>query len=329
MTALAPSLAAFLREHLPRDRRASPHTCEAYAYSFQLLVTFAAHRLGTRPCQLEIEQLDVPIILAFLEHIELERANTARSRNARLAAIKSFFRFLEYRLPPCLDQALRVHAIPMKKIDQGLVASLTRAEIQALLNAPDPCTLSGTRDRAMLHLAFAAGLRVSELVELTVDQFDARAPASIHVMGKGRRERVLPLWRETTATVKAWLAVRPQGLDITLFLNGAGRAMTRAGFEYILAKHAETAATAQPSIARKKVSPHVLRHSCAMHMLQATHDIRKVALWLGHASLQSTEGYLRADPTEKLEALNATSAPNLRAGRFRPPDKLLAMLSGR
>ncbi len=326
MTALVPSLAAFLREHLPRDRRASPHTCEAYAYSFQLLVTFAAQRLGTKPCQLEVEHLDVPMILAFLEHIELERANTARSRNARLAAIKSFFRVLEYRLPACLDQALRVHAIPMKKFDQGLVAALTRVE---MLNAPDPRTLSGTRDRAMLHLAFAAGLRVSELVGLRVDQFDARAPASIHVMGKGRRERVLPLWRETTAAVKAWLAVRPQGLDTVLFLNGAGRAMTRSGFEYILAKHAETAEIAQPSIAGKKVSPHVLRHSCAMHMLQATHDIRKVALWLGHASLQSTEAYLRADPTEKLEALNATSAPNLRAGRFRPPDKLLAMLSGR
>lgn len=148
-------------------------------------------------------------------------------------------------------------------------------------------------------------------------------------MGKGRRERVLPLWRETTAAVKAWLAVRPQDLDIALFLSGAGRSMTRSGFEYILAKHAETAAITQPSIAGKKVSPHVLRHSCAMHMLQATHDIRKVALWLGHASLQSTEAYLRADPTEKLEALNVTSAPNLRAGRFRPSDKLLAMLSGR
>jgi integrase/recombinase XerD len=329
MTALAPSLATFLREHLPRERRASPHTCEAYAYSFQLLVTFAAQQLATRPHRLEVEQLDVPMILAFLEYIEQERGNTARSRNARLAAIKSFFRFLEYRLPACLDQALRVHAIPMKKIDQGLVASLTQAEIQALLHAPDPRTLSGTRDRAMLHLAFAAGLRVSELVGLRVDQFDARAPASIHVMGKGRRERVLPLWRETTAAVKAWLAVRPQGLDIALFLSGAGRAMTRSGFEYILAKHSETAAAVQPSIIGKKVSPHVLRHSCAMHMLRATHDIRKVALWLGHASLQSTEAYLRADPSEKLEALNVTSAPNLKAGRFRPPDKLLAMLSGR
>jgi integrase/recombinase XerD len=197
------------------------------------------------------------------------------------------------------------------------------------MDAPDPRTLSGTRDRAMLHLAFAAGLRVSELVGLRVDQFDARAPASIHVMGKGRRERVLPLWRETTATIRAWLAVRPQGLDTALFLNGSGRAMTRSGFEYILAKHVETAAAIRPSIIGKKVSPHVLRHSCAMHTLQATHDIRKVALWLGHASLQSTEVYLRADPTEKLEALNATSALNLRAGRFRPPDKLLAMLSGR
>lgn len=329
MTALAPPLAVFLREHLPRERRASPHTCEAYAYSFQLLVTFAARRLGTQPSRLEIEQLDVPMILAFLEYVEQERGNSARSRNARLAAIKSFFHFLEYRLPACLDQALRVHAIPMKKIDQGLVATLTRTEIQALLDAPDPRTLSGTRDRAMLHLAFAAGLRVSELVGLRVDQFDARVPASIHVMGKGRRERVLPLWRETTAVIRAWLAVRPKGLDTALFLNGAGRVMTRSGFEYILTKHAEKAAAAQRSIIGKKVSPHVLRHSCAMHMLQATHDIRKVALWLGHASLQSTEAYLRADPSEKLEALSAASAPNLKPGRFRPPDKLLAMLNGR
>src|SRR5690606_15466907 len=160
MTALAPPLAAFLREHLPRERRASPHTCEAYAFSFQLLVTFAARHLGTRPSRLEIEQLDVPMILAFLEYVEQERGNSARSRNARLAAIKSFFHFLEYRLPACLDQALRVHAIPMKKIDQGLVATLTRAEIQALLDAPDPRTSSGIRDRAMLHvdLHFNLGL---------------------------------------------------------------------------------------------------------------------------------------------------------------------------
>jgi integrase/recombinase XerD len=170
MTALAPHLARFLREHLPCDQRASPHTCDAYAYSFQMLVAFAARRLRMRPSQLEIEQLDVPLILAFLEHIERDRGNKARSRNARLAAVRSFFRFLEYRVPACLDQALRVRAIPMKKTDEALVASLTRSEIQVLLDAPDPRSILGTRDRAMLHLAFAAGLRVSELVGLRVAQ---------------------------------------------------------------------------------------------------------------------------------------------------------------
>jgi integrase/recombinase XerD len=326
MTALAPHLSTFLREHLPRDQRASPHTCDAYAYSFQLLVTFASQRLRTKPSRLEVEQVDVPLILAFLEHIELDRGNTARTRNARLAALRSFFRFLEYRVPACLDQALRVRAIPMKKTDEALVASLTRAEIQALLDTPNPRIASGVRDRAMLHLAFAAGLRVSELVGIRVDQLDAQTPASVHIIGKGRRERVLPLWKETVIALRSWLAARPDASDPALFLNAAGCMMTRSGFEYILAKHVATAARTQPSIAGKRVTPHVLRHSCAMHTLQATRDVRKVALWLGHANLQSTEAYLRADPTEKLEALGAMHAPYLKPGRFRPPDKLLAML---
>ena len=313
-------------KHLPRERQASPHTCEAYAYSFQLLVGFAARRLEVKPCQLELEQLDASLILAFLEHLESERRNSARSRNARLAAVHSFFRFLEYRLAACLDQSRRIHAIPMKKTDEALIAHLTRDELQALLDAPDPRTASGARDRAMLHLAFAAGLRVSELVNVRVDQFDGRAPPSIHVMGKGRRERVLPLWKETAAALKAWLAIRPQDGEHELFLNAAGRAMTRSGFGYILARHAAAAARRQPSLAAKRVTPHVLRHTCAMHTLQATRDVRKVSLWLGHASLQSTEIYLRADPTEKLEALAAMAPPSLQRGRFRAPDKLLAML---
>lgn len=326
MTALAPQLEAFLREHLPRDQRASPHTCDTYAYSFQLLVLFAARRLGIPPHRLELEQLDVPLILAFLDHLERDRGNTARSRNARLAALKSFFRFLEYRLPVCLNQALQVRAIPAKKVDDVLIRSLTRSEMQALLDAPNPRLASGVRDRAMLHLAFAAGLRVSELVGLQLSQFDTRAPASIYVMGKGRRERVLPLWKVTTHALHAWLAIRPQSVDPTLFLNNAGRGMTRAGFEYILAKHVAVATRTEPSISTKRISPHVLRHCCAMHTLEATRDIRKVALWLGHASLQSTEMYLRADPLEKLTALGAMQAPSLTPGHFRPPDKLLAML---
>lgn len=329
MTMLAPQLTAFLREHLPRERRASIHTCDAYAYSFQLFVTFAAHRLRKRPCLLQVEDLDVPTILAFLEHVEQNRGNKARSRNARLAAVKSFFRYLEHREPAVLDQALRVHAIPMKKVDEALVSSLTRLEVQALLDAPDRRTVSGIRDRAMLHLAFAGGLRVSELVGLDFGRFDGRTPASIHVMGKGRRERVLPLWQETAATIRAWLAVRPAGGDTALFLNNAGRAMTRSGFEYILDKHVVEASRRAPSLANKPISPHVLRHSCAMHMLQATRDIRKVALWLGHATLQSTEIYLRADPAEKLEMLGALSPLGLKPGKFRPPDKLIMMLGSR
>jgi integrase/recombinase XerD len=326
MTALAPYLGSFLREHLPKERRASQHTCEAYAQSFQLLLGFAANRLKIKPSQIEIERLDAPLILTFLEHLENKRGNSVRTRNARLAAINSFFRFLEYRVPSCLDQSRRIHAIPMKKTDQALVGYLTRDELQALLDAPDASTVSGIRDRAMLHLAFAAGMRVSELIGLRLDQID-RPLSTVHIIGKGRRERILPLWKETIAAVKAWLKARPASGAQELFLNARAQAMTRSGFEYILAKHVATAARATPSIASKSVSPHVLRHTCAMHTLQATRDVRKVSLWLGHASLQSTEVYLRADPTEKLEALAAMAPPMLKPGHFRAPDKLLAMLS--
>jgi site-specific recombinase XerD len=326
MTSLAPHLSGFLREHLPKERRASQHTCEAYAQSFQLLLGFAANRLKIKPSKIEIERLDAPLILAFLEHLEKKRGNSIRTRNARLAAINSFFRFLEYRVPSCLDQARRIHAIPMKKTDQALVDYLARDELQALLHAPDTSTVSGIRDRAMLHLAFAAGMRVSELVGLRLDQIDRQGLATVHIVGKGRRERVLPLWKETAVAVKAWLKVRPVSTAPELFLNVRGQAMTRSGFEYILAKHVTTASRVAPSVASKRVSPHVLRHTCAMHTLQATRDVRKVSLWLGHASLQSTEVYLRADPTEKLEALNAMTPPTLKPGRFRAPDKLLAML---
>ncbi|MEO5376026.1 MAG: site-specific integrase [Alphaproteobacteria bacterium] len=326
MTALAPHLSSFLREYLPRERGASLQTCEAYATAFQLLASFAAQRLKIKPSQIEVEHLDVSLILAFLEHLEEKRGNSARTRNARLAAIHAFFRYLEYRQISCLDQSRQVHAIPMKKTNQALIDYLTRDELQALLDAPDPRKPSGVRDRAMLHLIYAAGLRVSELVALQVDDLDSRQPSSIRIMGKGRRERVLPLWKETASAIKAWLAIRPDNGRRDLFFNGTGQAMTRFGFEYILAKHVATATSKQPSIAKKHVTPHVLRHTCAMHTLQATGDVRKVSLWLGHASIQSTEIYLRADPTGKLEALTKTAAPTLTRGRFNAPDKLLAML---
>jgi integrase/recombinase XerD len=326
MTPLAPHLTQFLREYLPRQRAMSAQTSDTYAYAFQLLVCFAARRLKTTPSALSIEQLDATLILGFLEHLEKERGNCARTRNSRLAAIKTFFRFLEYRLPSCLEQALRIRAIPVKKTDEVIIGYLNRAEIQALLDAPDPSSRYGLRDRAMLHLGFAGGLRVSELVGLCLADLLLHPQPTVHVMGKGRRERVLPLWRVTATALRDWLKVRGEPKTPALFPNMRGDAMTRSGFEYILDKHVRTASAKQPSLAKKRISPHSLRHSCAMSTLQATGDIRKVALWLGHASTQSTEVYLRADPTEKLEALASLVPPTLRRGQFRPPDKLLAML---
>jgi len=326
MTPLGPHLTVFLREYLPSQREMSVQTSDTYAYAFQLLVCFAAERLKTTPSALSIEQLDPTLVLAFLEHLEKERGNCARTRNSRLAAIKTFFRFLEYRLPTCLDQARRIRAIPVKKTDEVMIGYLNREEIQALLDTPDPSSRHGLRDRAMFHLAYAGGLRVSELVSLSMADLSLHPHPTIHVMGKGRRERVLPLWKETAVALRDWLKVRGEPNSTTLFLNARGEAMTRSGFEYILEKHIRSAGTKQPSLTKKRVSPHRLRHSCAMHTLYATGDIRKVSLWLGHATLQSTEVYLRADPTEKLEAMASLIPPNLRRGHFRPPDKLLAML---
>ena len=284
-------------------------------------------RLRLRPSQIDLVQLDAQLVLEFLSYIEEQRRNTVRTRNARLAAIKSFFRYLEYRAPQCIEQIRQIHAIPMKKTEEALVAFLDRNEMQALLDAPEISTTLGVRDRAMLHLTYACGLRVSELVSLRMDQFDTRAPPSLRVLGKGRRERILPLWKETVSALNAWLRVRRSNDAPEIFLNANGRAMTRAGFEYVIDKYVQIAKGKRPSIATKRVTPHVLRHSCAMHILQATSDVRKVSLWLGHTSIQSTEIYLRADPTEKLDALAMGVPPTLRRGKFQVPDKLMAMLS--
>jgi integrase/recombinase XerD len=235
--------------------------------------------------------------------------------------------FMEYRLPPALEQIRRVLAIPMKRTDSRLVRHLSSPEIQALLDAPEPVDRTGIRDRAMLHLCYAAGLRVSELVGLRLDDLTLQPQPSIIVHGKGRKERCLPLWKTTTTALRAWLAVRGVVLVPELFVNARGEAMSRSGFEYILEKYVCLACQHCPSLATKRVSPHVLRHSCALTVLEATKDIRKVSLWLGHASIQTTEMYTRADPSIRLEALEATAAPCLRSGRFRATDKLIASLT--
>lgn len=325
-TKLAPLITGFLRDYMPRQRGYSPESCETYAFSFKLLFDFAAKRLGTRPSRLTIEDLDAPLIVAFLAHIEQERGNGAATRNLRLAAIKTFMRYVEHRVPSALEQIGRVHAIPVKRHDQKLIRHLTMEEVRAILNAPDLATRSGVRDRAMMHLCFAGGLRVSELVGVLTENLSLQHGASVTIRGKGRKERCLPLWKDTARDLRAWLSVRGAVRVPELFVNAQDEPMTRAGFEYVLDKHVRAAAEACPSLRSRSISPHQLRHSCAVIMLQATHDIRKVALWLGHADIRTTEVYLRMDPSEKLEAVEAVVPPELRRGRFRAPDALIASL---
>ena len=326
MTPIAPHITAFLQQRLPIERRASDNTCESYAYAFKLLFEYASDRLKIAPSQLNLEQIDAPLVVAFLNHLETARRNGPNSRNTRLAAIKSFMHFMEYRVPSALEQIRRILALPVKKTDSRLVKHLTVEEMQSILDAPVPTDWSGIRDRAMLHLCFAGALRVSELTGLRTEDLTFQPHPSVLVHGKGRRERCLPLWKETTSALRAWSAVRGKVLAPELFLNARREPMTRSGFEYILRKHAKTAAARCPSLLTKHVSPHVLRHTCALTVLQATKDIRKVSLWLGHASMQTTEMYTRVDPSVKLEALESIVAPKLRTGRFKATDKLIAAL---
>ncbi|MCI0416047.1 site-specific integrase [bacterium] len=326
MTLIASHITDFLQQRLPLERCASHNTCESYAYAFMLLFEYASECLKISPSELHFEQIDVPLVVNFLRHLETTRKNGANSRNIRLAAIKSFMRYMEYRVPAALEQIRRILAIPAKKTESRLVRHLTVEEMQSILDAPDPTIREGIRDRAMLHLCFAGGLRVSELVGLRVQDVKLQAQASVLLHGKGRKERCLPLWRETESTLRSWLAVRGEICIPELFLNARGEPITRSGFEYILDKHVQAAAKYCPSLLTKRVSPHVLRHTCAITILQATKDLRKVSLWLGHASMQTTEIYTRADPSVKLEALESMIAPKLRSGRFRATDKLIASL---
>jgi integrase/recombinase XerD len=315
MTPIAPHMEAFLRERLPVERGASINTCDSYAYAFQLLLQYASKCLEVRPSELNLEQLDAPLILKFLKYLETTRRNGQNSRNTRLVAIKSFMHFVEYRVPSALEQIRCVLAIPAKKTDTRLVRHLSVEELQSILDEPSPSESDGIRDRAMLHLCFAAALRVSELVGLRFNDVTLQPQASVLIHGKGRRQRCLPLWKETTVALRACLALRPATTSVPeLFLNARGQAMTRAGFEYILHKHVETAKRHCPSLAAKRVSPHVLRHTAALVTLQATKDLRKVSLWLGHANMQTTEIYTRVDPSVKLEVLESIVAPKLRSG---------------
>ena len=261
MTDIAPHITAFLRQRLEMERAVSPHTRDTYAYAFPLLFSFASRKLGVPPSALQLEQLVAPLVLEFLEDLQKTRGNSARTRNARLTAIKSFMHFIEHRVPSALEQVKQVLSIPLKKTDIRLVNHLIAEQCNAILNVPDPTTRMGIRDRTMIHVAVAAGLRVSELVGLRLDDvsFQSRY-VDVHVRGKGRKQRILSLWKEVSDSIQAWMTVRGEARVPELFLNARGNRMTRDGFEYLLAKHAAMASGVCPSLLGKRISPHVLRH---------------------------------------------------------------------
>jgi integrase/recombinase XerD len=308
---IAPHITAFFEQRLPIERRASENTRDSYAYAFQLLLTFASKRVKVAPSQLAVEQIDAPLVLDFLNDLETTRGNGPSSRNIRLAAIKSFMHFLEYRVPSAIEQIRRIFAIPAKKADSRLVRHLTAEEIQALLDAPDPTGRQGIRDRAMLHLCYAGGLRVSELVNLRLDDLKFEPQANVLVHGKGRRQRCLPLWKTTTAALRAWLAVRGTMPVPELFVSARGESLTRSGFEYILRKHIRTAKQHCKSLATKRVSPHVLRHYLPFRIMSRRRSVAFIFRRRARCSGDIEIGFLSSVAGERgvAQLLSSTRKP--------------------
>jgi integrase/recombinase XerD len=326
MTALAPTLQAFFTDRLARQRQASPHTIAAYRDTWRLLLSYAATQAGRQPSVLDLADLDAPLIGKFLDHLERERGNSARTRNARLAAVHSLFRYAALRHPEHAEVIARVLAIPPKRYDKALVTWLTEPELAALLAAPDRSTWAGRRDHALILLAAQTGLRISELTGLTIGDIHLGAGAHVSCTGKGRKQRITPLTTSTAAVLRAWLAGRHGQPAQPLFPNRTGGRLSRDAVEHRLAKHTATAAARCPSLNVKAVTAHTLRHTAAMRLLHAGTDTSVIALWLGHEQAETTQIYLHADLALKERALARIKPPDAKPGRYQPPDKLLAFL---
>jgi len=326
MTALATTVQAFFSDRLIRQRHASPHTLAAYRDTLRLLLVFASAQRNTQPSKLDINDLDAPLVGAFLDHLEHQRANGVRTRNARLAAVRSLFRYAALRHPEhALDHG-GVLAIPPKRFERRLVTFLTEPELDALLAAPDPTTWTGRRDRTLLGLAAQTGLRASELIGLRCADIHLGAGAHVSCLGKGRKLRITPLTSGMVAVLRVWLDERAGQPTDPLFVTRSGTALSRDALEHRLAKYVELAAPTCPSLGLKTVTMHVLRHTAAMRLLRAGIDTSVIALWLGHEQVETTQIYLHADLELKERALAKTTPANTKPGRYRPPDKLLAFL---
>jgi site-specific recombinase XerD len=325
---LAPTLQAYFTERLITQRNASPQTIASYRDTFRLLLAFAAEETGKQPCELDLDDLDAPLIGAFLTHLEQDRGNTARTRNARLAAIHSLYKYAALRHPEHLATIGRVMAIPFKRHQQGEVSYLTLDEVKALLAAPNRNTWLGRRDHTLLLLAIQTGVRVTELATLRNRDVSLSTGAHIKVEGKGRKRRTATLTRETVAVLRQWLKERQGQPEHPLFPTRQGQPLTRYGIGILLSKHAATAATACPSLTNKRVTPHTLRHTNAMLLRAGGVDIATIALWLGHESIKTTYIYQQADPALKEQAIARLAPLGTKPGRYRPSDALLAFLDG-
>ena len=328
MSDLAPVLQEFFTRRLISQRQASPRTIAAYRDTFRLLLGFAAGRAGKQPSALSLADLDAPMVTAFLEHLEAVRGNTARTRNARLAAIHSMFAYAALRCPEHGALIQRVLAIPGKRRDRATVTYLTEDEAGALLAACDQRTRIGRRDHAMLALAIQAGLRVSELTGLTCADIRLRTGPHVHCTGKGRKERATPLTTLTVAVLRGWLTEHSGALHDPLFPTRTGAILSRDAIEYRLAQHLATARRACPSLRDKHITMHTLRHTAAMRLLEAGIDVAVIALWLGHEQLATANIYLHADMGQKERAIARVAPPGTTPGRYRPPDPLMAFLAG-
>jgi integrase/recombinase XerD len=326
MSALGPTLQAFFTDRLVRERNASPLTVAAYRDSWRLLLRFVNKRSGKPPSSLDFNDIDVPVVGAFLDYLERERGNTARTRNARLAAIHSLFRYAALRHPEHAAIIGRVLAIQTKRFERALVNFLTEPEVDALLSAPDGTTWVGRRDRAMLLLAVQTGLRMSELIGLCASDVHLGTGAHVVCHGKGRKERITPLTSPTVRVLREWLADSKLRPNSRLFPTRTCTPLSRDAIERRITLHATTAARSCSTLAKKNVSAHCLRHTAAMRLLEAGVDTTVIALWLGHEQVDTTAIYLHAHLAMKERALESIRSPQAQLGRYRPCDTLLAFL---
>lgn len=323
---LGPLLQRFFAEHLVHHKGASPQTVACYRDTFRLLLEFLRKQRHIEPSALRVTDLDVPTILNFLDYLEQERKNSVRSRNLRLTAIRSFSRVIALCEPAHVELAARILAIPVKRFERKLVGYLTRPEVEAILAVPDLSKWQGRRDYALLLTLYNSGARVSEMIGLEPSQVHFGSSNFLTLFGKGRKERTVPLWNKTARVLQNWFRDVRTASATNAFPNARGAALSRDGVNYILQLAVQRAVSACPSLSSKRISPHTLRHSTAMHLLQSGVDITVIALWLGHESIETTHTYIEADLAMKEKALEKTTPHASRNMRFKPSDSLLRFL---